>query len=276
MKKRLCIKVLRYWTIILVVTAFGISFADLKELAKVDDFVITDGYLKQRLNLVPANSRKLAIQDKEKFFDRLINEELFIREAKKMNMQEKEDYKLLVETYSRELLADMYLRQYLQEKNTEDAQKRYYEENKKNYSRPETVRISAIRTKTEEEAKEVLEKAKKGEDFAKLAEKYSIGSAASKGGDFGFRERGGLRKEYGDIAFSMKKNEIQGPIKTDDGYHIIKLTDRRDAGTASFEDVKRRIANEYALKLMDEKVAELRKAAKINVDSAELKNLKID
>jgi peptidyl-prolyl cis-trans isomerase C len=270
-------KALRYCLVTLAVVAVcGISFATLKELAKVDDFVITDEYVKERINLVPANMRKMAIKEKEKFFERLINEELFILEAKKMNLQESEDYKFKLETYKRESLADMYLTKFLEEKNTEDAQKKYYEENMKNYSRPELVRISVIRTKTEEEAKEVLEKAKKGEDFTELAEKHSTGPAASKGGDFGFRELRGLRKEYGDIAFSMKKGDIQGPIKLSDGYHIIKLTDRRDAGTASFEDVKRRVENEYALKLIDEKVAELRKAYKIHIDEAELKNLKID
>jgi parvulin-like peptidyl-prolyl isomerase len=85
-----------------------------------------------------------------------------------------------------------------------------------------------------------------------------------------------LRKEYGDLAFSMKKDEIQGPIKLDDGYHIIKLTDRRDAGLVPFEDAKKRIANEYALKLTEEKIAELRKAASIHIDLAEVKKLTID
>jgi parvulin-like peptidyl-prolyl isomerase len=170
----------------------------------------------------------------------------------------------------------MYLRQFLEKTNTEDAQRKYYEANKKEYSSPELVRISAIRTKTEEEAKEVLEKAEKGEDFAKLAEKYSSGPNADKGGDFGFRDRKTLRKEYGDVVFSMKIGGIRGPIKAQDGYHIIKLTDHRNAGIAPFEDVKKRVENEYARKLIDEKIAELGKAVKIHKDSAEVKNLKID
>lgn len=277
MREALRMKALRYWAVIVaVVVTCGISFAETKELANVDGFVVTDDYFKQRLSLMPAFARTQALKDKEKFLDRLINEELFIRAAKKMDLQDREDYKLKTETYSRELLADMYLRQYLSEKNTEDVQKKYYEEHKKEYSSPELVRISAIRTKTEEEAKEVLEKAEKGEDFAGLAEKYSSGPNADKGGDFGFRDRKTLRKEYGDVAFSMKVGEIRGPIKAQDGYHIIKLTARRDAGIAPFEDVKKRVENEYGRKLIDEKIAELGKAVKIHVDSAELKNLKID
>ena len=272
-------KALNYWMIsMMIVAVFGISFAvsQVKQLAKVDDFVITDGYFKQRLSVMGFISRKQALKDKEKFLEGLIKEELLNREAKKMNLQEGEDYKFKMESFSRELLTEIYLDKYLKEKNTEEAQRKYYEENKEKYSRSEMVRISVIRTKTEEGAKEVLEKAKTGEDFGKLAEKYSLGPAATKGGDLGFRDRKTLRKEHGDIAFSMKKDEIQGPIKLEDGYHIIKCTDRRDAGTVPFEDAKKRIVNEYALKLTEEKIAELRKAAKINIDSAEVKNLTID
>lgn len=272
-------KALKCWMIpIVIVAVFGISFAasQLKQLAKVDDFVITDGYFKQRLSVMNNFSRKQALKDREKFLDGLIKEELLNREAKKMNLQESEDYKFKMEIFSRELLTEMYLDKYLEEKNTEEAQRKYYEENKQKYSRPEMVRISVIRTKTEKEAKEVLEKAKTGEDFGKLAEKYSLGPVAVKGGDLGFRDRKTLRKEYGDLAFSMKKDEIQGPIKSEDGYHIIKLTDRRDAGTVPFEDAKKRIVNEYALKLTEEKIADLRKAASISIDSAEVKNLTID
>jgi len=272
-------KALKYWMIpIVIVVTLGISFAisQTKQLAKVDDFVITDGYFKQRLSVMSNFSRKQVLKDREKFLDGLIKEELLIREAKKMNLQESEDYKFKMEIFSRELLTEMYLDKYLKEKNTEEAQRKYYENNKEKYSRPEMVRISVIRTKTEEQAKEVLEKAKTGEDFGKLAEKHSLGPAATKGGDLGFRDRKTLRKEHGDLAFSMKKDEIQGPIKLEDGYHIVKLTERRDAGTVPFEDAKKRIVNEYALKLTEEKIADLKKAAKISIDSAELKNLTID
>ena len=270
-------KALRYCLVILaVLAASGISLATPKELAKVDDFVITDEFVKQRFSLVPNFARNQVLKDKEKFVDRLVNEELFILEAKKMNLQKSEEYKLKTETYGRELLAGMYMEQYLKDKNTEDAQRKYYEENKKKYEMAEMVRISVIRTKTEEEAKEVMEKAKKGEDFARLAEKYSSGPAADRGGDFGFRERKGLRKEFGDIAFSMKKGEIKGPIKLADGYHIIKLTDYREGGIASFEDVKKRVANEYNRNLIEEKIKELKKAYMVHIDEAELKNLKFD
>lgn len=263
-----------YYVALLVIgITFGISFADKKELAKVDGFVITDSDLTKRIGLLPERGR-VSI-DKEKFLNKLIDEELLLREAQKLNLHDREDYKLNVETYKREFLVNFFLQQLLKEKNTEESQKKYYEANIEKYKSLEMARLSVITVKSEDEAKEILDKAKGGEDFAELAMKYSQGPAAKKGGDFGFRAKKGLRKDFANVAFSMKVGEISGLIKAEDGYHIIKVTDHKEEGIAKFEEVKNKIASEYANKLIEEKISELRKAVKINIDSAELKNLTI-
>jgi len=270
-------KVFRYCIALMIAgLIFGTSFAanSSKELAKVDDFVISDSSLQQRIELLPKRDRPKV--NKEKLLNKMIDEELLVREAQRLNMHEKEDYRLRVETFKRELLTDIFLQQYVKEKNTEDNQRKYYEENKEGYKAPEMVRISAIRLKSEEEAQEILKKAQAGEDFAELARKHSLGTLAQKGGDFGFRAKKTLRRELGDVAFSMKKDELSGPIKTQEGYYIIKLTDRREEGIAKFEDVKNRVSGEYVRKLLEDRISELRKAAKIQIDTAELNNLKVE
>jgi peptidyl-prolyl cis-trans isomerase C len=266
---------LRYCIALLIVSLiFGMTLAFSSELAKVDNVVITEKDLKQRIELLPERSRRNI--DKEKLLDKLIDEELLVREAKKLNFHKKEDYKSRIDSIERELLVDLYLRQFLKDNNTEANQKNYYEKNKEKYKNPEMVRISVILLSSEEEAKNIIKKAEEGQDFAELARKYSKGPASEKGGDYGFRSRRTLQKELADVAFSMKKGEIKGPIKTRDGYYIIKLTDRKEEGIAKFEDVKAMVANEYARELIKDKITELRKAAKIHIDTAELKNLKID
>ena len=85
-----------------------------------------------------------------------------------------------------------------------------------------------------------------------------------------------MRKEIGDVAFSMKKDELSGVIKAADGYYIIKLTDRREEGIEKFENVKTRVSSEYVRKLLEDRISELRKAAKIQIDTAELNNLKTE
>jgi peptidyl-prolyl cis-trans isomerase C len=268
-------RVVRYCIALLIVSLiFGMTLAFSSELAKVDNVVITEKDLKQRIELLPERSRRNI--DKEKLLDKLIDEELLVREAKKLNFHKKEDYKSRIDSIERELLVDFYLRQLLKDNNTEANQKNYYEKNKEKYKNPEMVRISVIRLPSEEEAKNIIKKAEEGQDFAELARKYSKGPASEKGGDYGFRSRRSLQKELADVAFSMKKGEIKGPIKTQDGYYVINLTDRKEEGIAKFEDVKAMVANEYARELIHDKITELREAAKIHIDAAELKNLKID
>ncbi|MFH1703437.1 MAG: peptidyl-prolyl cis-trans isomerase [Nitrospirota bacterium] len=267
-------KKLGYCIALLVISiTFGICLAVTKELAKVDGLVITDSDLTKRINQLPERGR-VSI-NKEKFLNKMIDEELLLREAQKLNFHDREDYILNVETFKRELLVNLFLQQLIKDKNTEEGQKKYYEANIEKYKNPEMVKISVITVKSEDEAKEILNKAKKGGDFAELAMKYSQGPAAKKGGDFGFRAKKGLRKDFADAAFSMKVGEVSGLIKAGDEYNIIKVTDHKEGGVAKFEQVKNKIASEYAHKLIEEKISELRKAVKIQIDSAELKNLTI-
>ena len=270
--------ILRYCVSFLIASmVFGTALAYPEELAKFDDFVISDTYFKKRMMLVPERQRPVSIQDKEKFLNTMIDEELLLREAQKLNLYDDEDYKFRVEAFKRDLLVDFYLKRYLKENNTEENQRKYYEENKEKYARDEMVRISVVTVGSEDEAKEILKKAQDGENFAELAKKYSKGPFVSRGGDFGFRTRSSVKKEIANTAFSMKIGEISGPVKTEDGgYNIIKLTDHKDAGFPPFEELKDRIVSEYSKKLLEKKISDLRNAAKIQKNSKELENVKTD
>ncbi|OGN93158.1 MAG: hypothetical protein A2Z75_04605 [Chloroflexi bacterium RBG_13_50_10] len=257
---------------------FGTAFADVKELAKIDGFVISDTDFKKRIMLTPERQRaRFTNKDKENLLNKMIDEELLLREAQKLNLYDNEDYKFKVETYKRELLVNLYLEQFLNENNTEENQKKYYEENKEKYANKETVRISVISVGSEDEAKEILKKAQAGEDFAELVKKHSKGPFVNRGGDFGYRTRTSLKKEIADAAFSMKEGEIGGPVKTEDGgYHIIKLVDHKEAGPPPFEEEKNKVAIDYGRKLLSDKISGLRKAVKIQTDSKVLEDLKTD
>ncbi len=273
-------KTLRYCVVgILAVLMFGTSFAfagDSREdeLARINGIVITEKDFMDRIDSLPEGDRKGF--NKEKFMNKLIDEELLIREAQKKNLHDKEEYQKKVETYKKELLVDLYLQQYLKENNTEENQRKYYEKNIEKYKGSDTVRTSIIKVEKEGEAKDILKKAREGEDFAELARKYSKDDTAVKGGDYGYRSKKFLKKDFADVAFSMKVGDISEPVKAADGYFIIKLTDHKEGGTSKFEDVKKQISGELTHKLLKARIEELRKAVKINIDTAKLKNLKID
>jgi peptidyl-prolyl cis-trans isomerase D len=130
---------------------------------------------------------------------------------------------------------------------------RYYEDNKERYSTPEQVRASHILLKTEgkdeaavrKQAEDVLAKVKGGADFAALATKVSEDeTSAVKGGDLDFFGRGAMVKEFEDAAFSMKPGDISGLVKSQFGFHIIKVTDRKAAATQSLDEVRVQIEDQ--------------------------------
>jgi peptidyl-prolyl cis-trans isomerase D len=95
-----------------------------------------------------------------------------------------------------------------------------------------------IHQNQQRKAAEVLEKARGGEDFANLAQQYSEGPTAATGGDLGFFSRGQMVKEFDDTVFSLQENEISDLVKTDFGYHIIKLEEIQPGGVTSVEQAR--------------------------------------
>ena len=142
--------------------------------------------------------------------------------------------------------------QAIRQKITPSAQdmQRYYDDNKAQFSTPEKVQASHILLKTEgkddaavkKQAEEILAKVKGGGDFAALAKQYSedTGSAV-KGGDLGFFERGAMVKEFDDVAFSLEPNTVSDLVKTQFGYHIIKVTAKQLASTSTAEQARPQI-----------------------------------
>ncbi|MBW2005773.1 MAG: SurA N-terminal domain-containing protein [Deltaproteobacteria bacterium] len=152
----------------------------------------------------------------------------------------------------------------------------YYELNQESFKNPKQIKARHIllklspdaseseETKTKEKALSLLKRLKDGEDFAALAKKYSQGPTASKGGDLGYFTQGKMVKPFEELAFSLKKGEIGGPIKTRFGWHIIRIDDIKDATVKTFSevrnqivttlknDISKEIAHERALTLMDQ------------------------
>lgn len=138
---------------------------------------------------------------------------------------------------------------------TEADAKEFFDKNQEQFKRPEQVRASHILlmvpkdakpevvAEKEKQAKAISERAKKkGEDFAVMAKELSEDpSAKSNSGDLDYFSKDQMVPEFANKAFTMKKDEISDPVRTDYGFHIIKLTDHRDASTMTFEDSKARL-----------------------------------
>lgn len=120
--------------------------------------------------------------------------------------------------------------------------KAYFEENKESLNEEEQVAASHILVADEATAKKIAKKLADGEDFAALAKEFSTDKAsAEKGGELGLFPRGKMVAEFEEAAFSMKVGTVSDPVKTEHGYHIIHVTDKKAAKKAVFKDHKEEV-----------------------------------
>jgi len=89
------------------------------------------------------------------------------------------------------------------------------------------IRASHILVKTKKEALRILDRINSGEPFEAIARQVSLCPSKENGGDLGFFDKGQMVKEFEDACFGAEVGEIVGPVKTDFGYHIIKITDKK-------------------------------------------------
>ncbi|MFS0591300.1 parvulin-like peptidyl-prolyl isomerase [Cytobacillus horneckiae] len=122
---------------------------------------------------------------------------------------------------------------------TDEEIQTYFDENKDSFDKEEEVEASHILVDDEKTAKEVVKKIEQDEDFAELAKEYSTDTATKdNGGELGFFAKGDMVKEFEEKAFGMENGDISEPVKTEYGYHIIKVTDKQEPKKAELEEVK--------------------------------------
>jgi peptidyl-prolyl cis-trans isomerase C len=126
----------------------------------------------------------------------------------------------------------------------------YYASHKSEFNHPEMIRTSHILIIVNEgatperdklalqRAEMLLARVKKGEDFAKLAKEYSMDNTASNGGDVGLTPKGALAPEYEAAAFALPVGGVSGVVRTQVGYHIIKVAEKKKAGISDLEEVR--------------------------------------
>jgi peptidyl-prolyl cis-trans isomerase C len=146
---------------------------------------------------------------------------------------------------------------------TDEAMKKVYEEASKQITGEQEVHARHILVETEDEAKTVAEELKKGADFAELAKKKSKDPGASDGGDLGFFTKEQMVPEFSTVAFALEPGKISDPVKSQFGWHIIKVEEKRARKAPDFEQVKGQIETYVTRKAQADYVAKLRETAKV-------------
>src|SRR5690606_16250397 len=146
---------------------------------------------------------------------------------------------------------------------TDAAMKKIYDDSIAQNKPVEEVRARHILVETEEKAKEVLAKLKAGGDFEALAKAESKDTGSSDGGDLGYFTKEQMVPEFSEAAFKLEKGGLSEPVKSQFGWHIIKLEDKRNKPLPEYEQVKGQIENYVVRRAQTELVGKLRDAAKV-------------
>lgn len=175
----------------------------------------------------------------KKLVEEMVNQVMLYKDALDEKFDESEDYKKEMAKAKENILTNMAFKKALEcDEPTDEELKNYYEEFKDEFSQAESRSASHILVNDEAKAKDIKAKIDKGEDFASLAKEHSSCPSKANGGDLGTFNRGQMVKEFDDKVFSMSVGEVSEPVKTQFGYHIIKLNKINDAKARSFDEVK--------------------------------------
>jgi parvulin-like peptidyl-prolyl isomerase len=226
-----------------------------------------------RFNQVPAEKRE---EFRKQVLEQLIAKELVYKDAKKTGILRSNDfrkeYTKVQDRIKKELAIQLWQKKELDKiKISNKTLKNYYYKNKEEFSQKESVHARHILVETKSEAKKIilLLKGLKGNalktKFIKEAKAKSTGPSAPKGGDLGYFAQGQMVPEFNDKVLSMKVGTISKPVKTQFGFHIIYLEDKKTKKVRSFKEVRsfieQRLKVEKAKSVIQEKMKKLKKGA---------------
>jgi parvulin-like peptidyl-prolyl isomerase len=228
-----------------------------------------------RFNQVPPEKQA---EFRKQVLEQLVGRELVYDDAKKTGVLKskefKEEYKKVQERVKKELAVQLWQKHQMDKLKVSNKElKSYYDKNKEEFKERESVHARHILVKTEGEAK-AIEKELNGlkgnalqSKFIELAKTKSTGPSGPKGGDLGYFAKGQMVPEFNNKVFSMKVGTISKPVKTQFGYHVIYLEDKKPAKNLAFTEVKsfieQRLKMEKFKDAIKVKMAQLQKKATI-------------
>ena len=203
----------------------------------------------------------------------LVERHLLAQLANKEGVADSDDYKRRLAAYQAKALRDSYLSQVIGPKITDAEIKAVYDDEAKKLTDTERVRARHILVASEKEANTIEEKIKKGEKFEDLAKQYSLDGSKDYGGDLGYFTAPEMVPAFSKAAFALKNGEVSVPIKTDFGWHIIRLEDRKQGSAQPFDQVKGAIRNVLVRQKVQDTLAGLKNLAKVEIIDPDLKKV---
>jgi len=244
-------------------------------LASFGEQTITLGQFNQLWEQIPENYKSQLT--KSNVLDQMISEKLLIQEAKNIGLEKDKDVLEQIKKMSEQILVQAFLQKEILDKvqvNDEEVEE-YYKENQDKFTEKEQVHLFNILVETEEKAQEILTELKTGKDFSEIAKENSIGPSASQGGDLGYLSKGTIIPEIEDIVFALEVGELSQVVKTDFGFHVLKITDKKPERVKTLEEVKEDIRqtllSDKQKEAFDNLIEELKSKVEIQINEEALK-----
>jgi peptidyl-prolyl cis-trans isomerase C len=255
------------------------SSPDDKALVTVADKSITIKDFKNKFSKLPKHYQAVAEKNKKNLLDDMIVESLFLEDAVRKGIDKDKEIKDILVEARKKIIIAKFVKMEVDDKVkvSEGEMKAFYEEHKDEFKAPEMWRASHILVASEGEAKDVVAELSKGKNFEDIARAKSIDATSSRGGDVGYFRKGQVVPEFENTCTNLSVGQTGAIVHTQFGYHIIKLTDKKDEALEPYESAKPNIENTLKLKkrneLFDELVVYLKEKYRVRVEPDAIKSL---
>lgn len=255
-------------SILLVTLTTGTAYAlDSKSVAAVNGKKISQAEYKKFLQQVTAQTKgKPGSVNRQVILDELINREVLLQEAKKKNLHKDKKVVEILKQQKNNLLIQTVISKSPAAKEVTDKEMKAVYDKQIGSADPKEYKARHILVKTEDEAKKLITKLNDGASFEETAKEKSTGPSGKNGGDLGWFSAAQMVPAFSQATAKLKKGtHSQKPVKTQFGFHIIKLEDSRKRELPKFDAVKDQIRTLIQKQRIQEYIVKLRSKAKIEV-----------
>lgn len=245
-------------------------------LVSIGETEITVSDFNERIASLPERYREIIVKRKAEYLEEVINDTLLYQEALRQGLDKDADVQKVIEEAKKKIIVAKLLESEVDTKAdvTDEDLGDYYDRHKTEYMTPEIMRASHILVPTRSAAELIVDELAKGEDFEDLARAKSVDPTAQNGGDIGYFPKGQIMPDFDNACSNLKVGGISGVVRTKLGYHVIKLTDRRDPELRPIDqikdDIRMKVREEKRNNFLEGLLSKLRKETPVEINKKAL------
>lgn len=228
-----------------------------KVLAEVGDKKITQAEVMNFIGAMQGGQQFMNPQGINQIADELVNQELLYIDALEKELDKDQEFINELEFTKSNMLKNYAMHMLFKDIEVSDEDlKEYYDHNKEVIKVPETFRAKHILVKELDEAEKIYKEIEDGKSFEDAANEYSLDNQGQNGGDLGEFPKGIMVKEFEEALEQLTEDEVSKPVKTQFGYHLIKLDHKHESYLPEFDEIKDRLRETLMMIRRQEKYLE--------------------